>query len=142
MQREAGFSLIEATLAVALLTLGAGGVLEALITATHVRATPLTTARLLTSANNLITDLRAATAYESAAQAQTFALPKGSAIAMSQPMPGGTPLPMTCTPSVAAGILTVTCTDAEGHTAQATAFLGQQAPAPGSTILFSPQPTP
>jgi Tfp pilus assembly protein PilV len=142
MRGEAGFSLLESTVAVGLIALGVGGLLEALITASHQRAAPVAEARVQAAARNLIVDLSAATAYESAAQASAFTVPRGSSVTMTQPLASGPPLAISCLPSIAAGILTVVCSDAAGHAATAQAFVGQRAPAPGSTILFSPPPTP
>lgn len=142
MRTEAGFSLLESTLAIGLVALGVGGLLEALIAASHQRAAPEVQARLTASARNLIVDLSAATAYEAGAVAQSFNLGAGSAIAMPQPEATGTPVAILCTPSIAAAILTVVCSDRDGHRAQMQAFVGQRAPAPGSTVLFSPPPTP
>jgi Tfp pilus assembly protein PilV len=142
MRAEAGFSLLESTVAVGLVALGVGGILEALITASHQRAAPQIQAQLEMSARNLIVDLSAATAYESAAQASSFNLASGSAVMMPQPASTGTAVAISCTPSIAGGVLTVSCSDLAGHTARGQAYVGQRAPAPGSTIIFSPPPTP
>jgi type II secretory pathway pseudopilin PulG len=142
MGTEDGFSLLESTLAIGLIALGVGGLLEALITASHQRATPELEAQLLASARNVIVDFSAATAYEPISVAQSFSLGTGTSIAMPQPAATGTPIAISCTPSIAQAILTVVCTDHAGHSAQMQAFVGQRAPAPGSTVLFSPPPTP
>jgi|GEM_PF-3011915 len=142
MRNEAGFSLLESTVAIALVVLGVGGLLEALITAAHERAVPAIQAQLQASARNVIVDFSAATAYESSARADLLDVASGSEISMPQPVASGTPLAVSCSPSLAHGILTVTCSDGAGHSAQAQAFVGRRAPAPGSTVLFSPPPTP
>lgn len=142
MRGERGFSLIESAIVVGLIALGVGGALDALLLVTHQRAVPASDALLQASARNLINDLSAATAYESAASAGQFSLGAGTAVTMAQPVPGGTPVVIACTPSMTRGILTVTCTDGTGRSASAQAFVGQRAPAPGSTTRFLPPSTP
>jgi len=137
---ERGYTLIEASVVVAVVSLGVSGVLGALAAVSRQQAAPAVDALLQASARNLVADLRAATAYESAAQASRFNLATGTAVAMPQPMATGTPLSITCLPSIADGTLTVVCNDSAGHSARAQAFVGQQAPAPGSTVLYNPSP--
>ena len=139
---ESGYTLIEASVVVAIISLGVGGVLGALAAVSDRQATTTIDAQLQASARNLIADLRAATAYESAAQASHFNLGTGTAVAMPQPMATGTPLAISCLPSITNGTLTVVCTNAAGRSARAQALVGQQAPAPGSTVLYNPSPAP
>lgn len=135
---EEGFSLIETAVVTALVALGVGGLLQAVITAEHARASLAAETRLQASAHNLITDLSAATAYESSAQAQSLSLSAGTPVQMPQPASSGTPIPVACTPSIAQGILTVVCRDANGYSATAQAYVGQRAPAPGSSVQYLP----
>jgi len=138
MEDERGFSLIESAIAVALIALGVGGALDALLLVAHQRARATGDASLQASARNLIVDVSAATAYESAAAAASFSLTNGSPVRMTQPVPNGTPLAITCTPSVRGGVLNVSCADPSGRSASAEASVEQLAPAPGSTTRFLP----
>lgn len=138
---EAGFSLLETSVVTTLVALGVGGLLQALIIAGHAQANIAARARVQASARNLITDMSAATAYESAAQGPSFSLSGAVPVQMPQPVPSATPVAISCLPAISAGILTVVCRDPDGDSATAQAYVGQRAPAPGSTVQYLPAPS-
>lgn len=135
---ETGFLTIEAVIAIALMALGAGTVMAAILAVWHQTAAGQPRAALTSSALNVLTDLRAATAYDGR---QLAALAGGSIqFDLTEPAPSGSPQPRhiiaaigAMTPGGAA-VATVTVSDAHGGTVTLHSTLVQEAPAPGSVL--------
>jgi hypothetical protein len=141
---DAGFLLIEAIVAVALVAICAGAALAAVAAVTHATARTLATPLLTLSAQNVLTDLRAATAYDPAALAAIA----GRSIAFDAAEPGGSGatrqvhIAATVTRSETTNddVAFVTARAADGTTVTVQATLVQEAPAPGSIIPASTPP--
>jgi type II secretory pathway pseudopilin PulG len=139
-KNEAGFLLIEAVVAVALIAVCAGAALAAVAAVTHAAARTLATPALTLTAQNILTDLRAATAYD---PAQLAAI-AGRSISFDAAEPGAAGANRTI--QIVASVTltgedryvgTVTARAADGSTVTVAATLVQEAPAPGSVIPAS-----
>ncbi|MGD0473049.1 MAG: hypothetical protein ABSB70_07500 [Candidatus Velthaea sp.] len=137
---DAGFLLIEAVVAVALIAMCAGAALAAVAAVTHAAAHTRATPALTLTAQNILTDLRAATAYDPDA----LAAMAGRSIAFdaAEPGPGGVTRSVHIVANVIqadankyVGFVTARAADGTAVTVQAT--LVQEAPAPGSVISAS-----
>ena len=142
---DAGFLLVEAVLAVALIALCAGAALTAVVAATHAVAHARAEPALTLTAQNVLTDLRAATAYDPVALAA--AAGQSSSFDASEPDAAGT----TRSVHIVAGVSradsggylgTVTVSGSDGTTVPVQATLVQEAPAPGSVVSAFPEPSP
>ena len=140
---EAGFLLIEAVVAVALIALCAGAALAAVAAVTHATARTLAAPALSLCAQNVLTDLRAATAYD---PSQLAALDgKSATFDAAEAGIGGTiervHIVATVTRSEQnAYVGTVTARSADGASVTVSATLVQEAPAPGSVVSASTPP--
>ena len=130
--------LIEALIAIAIIAVCAGAVLSAILSVQHQTLFAQPSAALTLSAQNVLTDLRAATAYDGA---ELRALGgRSAAFDSSEPGPNGSPEPIHITVSVSAPAATgavvaaVTVRDAQGRSASVQSSLTREAPAPGSTV--------
>jgi type II secretory pathway pseudopilin PulG len=137
---DAGFLLIEAVVAVALIAICAGAALAAVAAVTHAAARTRATPSLTLGAQNILTDLRAATAYD---PAQLTAL-AGRSTAFDAVEPGvdGAPRRVHFVARVNRSgsnrfVGVVTARSADGTTVTVQATLVQEAPAPGSVIAAS-----
>jgi hypothetical protein len=143
---EAGFLLMEAVVAIALIAVCAGAALAAVAAITHATARTLTTPALTLTAQNILTDLRAATAYD---PAQLAAL-DGKSTSFDAEEAGGAGavrrvrIVATVTRSGQDSYVgAVTARSADGATVTVQATLVQEAPAPGSVVSAStPAPDP
>jgi type II secretory pathway pseudopilin PulG len=143
--REAGFLLVEAIFAVALVALCAVAALAAVAATTHAAAHARAESELTLSAQNVLTDLRAVTAYD---PDQLAALADRSA-AFDADEPGADDAPrhvhiVASVSRAAAGsyIGSVIATGPGGTAVTVRATLVQEAPAPGSVVsAASPAPS-
>jgi Tfp pilus assembly protein PilV len=130
--------MIEAMIAVVLIAVCAGTVLAVSAAVEHQRARQRPTAALSLSAQNVLTDLRAATAYDPAELADLV----GRSISFSaiEPGPGGAAqtlqVSVTLRPTATAGLVAaaVTVQNAAGQTATMGSTLAAEVPAPGSVV--------
>lgn len=135
---EAGFLLVEAVLAAALLALSAAAALGAVAIVTHAMARTAPAAELTATAQNVLADLRAATAYD---PIQLAAL-AGRTIAFDalEPAAGGVPRRVHINVSIAAATATapaqamVTASGVAGAVVTLRCALVQEAPPPGSLV--------
>jgi Tfp pilus assembly protein PilV len=144
---EAGFLLLEALIAVALVAICAGAALAAVVAVMHAMSRALPAPGLTVSAQNVLTDLRAATAYDPAELAALSG--KSTAFTADEPAPDGSLRPVritvgvTTTATGAAQHATVTATASDGSAVTLAATLIQEAPAPGSVVpAAGPTPAP
>ncbi len=143
---ESGFSLIEALVAVGILTVAVLCAMGAVTVAVRAAANGAPRAALTATAQNVLADLRAASAYDSSELAELVAA--GSRrLNIEASQTEGPATAQTVTVAVApnasgAGYTaTVTVDDASGNTVTLRSTLVQEAPAPGSVIpLSSPPP--
>lgn len=134
---QAGFVLVEAVVAVALIALSAGAALAAVAAITQANAHAAAEPALTLTAQNVLTDLRAATAYD---PAQLAALAgRSSAFDADEPAGGAA----TRRVHVVAGVAgtpadgytaTVTVSEPGGASVTVRSILVQEAPAPGSVV--------
>jgi type II secretory pathway pseudopilin PulG len=140
---EAGFLLLEAVVAVALIALCAGAALAAVAAVTHAAARTLATPALSLCAQNVLTDLRAATAYD---PAQLAALDgKSTTFDTAEAEIGGAIRRVHIVATVTRSgqdsyVGTVTARSADGASVAVSATLVQEAPAPGSVVSASTPP--
>jgi Tfp pilus assembly protein PilV len=139
---EAGFLLLEAVVAVGLVAVCAGAALAAAAAVTHATAHALVAPSLTLTAQNILTDLRAATAYD---PVQLAALAgRSAAFDADEPGPDGSMRRVHIVASVRRSAATdtyvgsVTARASNGTTVTIEATLVQEAPAPGSVV--SPPP--
>src|SRR5450755_3898624 len=143
---DAGFLLIEAVVAVALVAICAGAALAAVAAVTHAAARTRATPSLTLTAQNILTDLRAATAYDPAEL--TALAGRSTAFDAVEPGVAGTPRRVHIVASVTRSGLdsfvgAVTARSTDGLTVTLQATLVQEAPAPGSVISANtPAPNP
>jgi Tfp pilus assembly protein PilV len=137
---QAGFTLAEAAVAVGVVAIGAGGVVAAMLSVTRPTAQQVASATLTTTAQNVLADLRAASAYGTtslgalAGQRKSFTIGERRA--------DGTTEAISVTEAFAAdanGVMaTVTCTDPAGRSVALSAPLVREAPEPGSVVTADP----
>lgn len=135
---EGGFLLIEAIVGTAIVALCAGAAFLAIVTVQHQLAVAERRSALTLTAQNMLTDLRAATAYD---PAQLAALP-GRATEFDFTEPGSDGSPRTLHATVTATRTTpparttvlVTVRNALGQSATVQSTLSVEAPAPGSVL--------
>jgi type II secretory pathway pseudopilin PulG len=134
---QAGFVLVEAVVAVALIALSAGAALAAVAAVTHASAHAAAEPALTLTAQNVLTDLRAATAYDPAGLAALA----GRSAAFDADEPVGDDAPRRV--HVVAGVAgtaadgytaTVTVSRPDGASVTVSSPLVQEAPAPGSVV--------
>jgi hypothetical protein len=135
---EAGFLLVEALVAVALVAICGGAALAAVVAVMHATARSLPAPALSGTVQNILTDLRAATAYD---PAQLAALAgRGTTFDADEPGPDGEPRRVHITASVIHEAATdtyvgsVTARASNGTRVTFAARLVQEAPAPGAVI--------
>ncbi len=141
---EAGFLLAEAVVAVALVAVCAGTALAAVAAVTHAQAHAQPTSSLTLTAQNVLADLRAATAYD---PAQLKAL-AGQSVAFDADEPGPDDkarrvhivVAVTRSDVSEPTVADVTVSLADGATVTVNGILVQEAPAPGSVISGSTPP--
>lgn len=149
LAHEEGFSLIEAIVAVAIFSVAAGGMLSATLAVMRPIADSRWNAQLTSVAQNVLADVRAASAYDTSViaynvgQQNTFSVPNlGASLA-----PGSHVLPPPYQVVVSYWRkdanspvhAIVRVADAQQHLVQVDGVLAQEAPAPGSIV--SPQPS-
>jgi type II secretory pathway pseudopilin PulG len=147
---EAGFTLAESAVAVGVVAIGAGGVVAALLSVMRPTAEQIASATLTTTAQNVLSDLRAATAYGTTSLSSLAG--KRTSFAIRELRPDGTAQAISVTEAFAAdagGVaVTLTCADASGRTVAVTAPLVREAPEPGAVMTadpalrYEPSPTP
>ena len=137
--------MVEAVMAIALMALCAGTVMGAVVLVQHQLAIATPSAELLSSAQNVLTDLRAATAYDAAAlnaldgRSETFDI--------VEPAPGRSAQPLHISVRIArvsadaALVASISVRNARGQSVNIASTLVQEAPAPGS-IVPAATPTP
>ncbi len=142
---EAGFLLVEAVVAVALVTICAGAALAAVVAVTQARDHAEPTSSLTLTAQNILTDLRAATAYD---PGQLAALDGQSrSFDADEPGPDGAPrrahivVAVTRSTGSEETVARVTVSASNGTTVTVNGTLMQEAPAPGSVILGNTPPS-
>ncbi len=134
---EAGFLLVEAIVAVALIAVCAGAALAAVAAITHAAARAVPAAALTLTAQNVLTDLRAVTAYDPlqlaalAGRSVTFDALESDAAGAPQPVHISAQVVGSATQGYV-GSVTVRGQNGTSVTVQAT--LVQEAPAPGSVV--------
>jgi type II secretory pathway pseudopilin PulG len=137
--------LVEAIVAVALVAVCAAAALTAAAAVTHATARAFPAAALSSTAQNVLTDLRAATAYDPDELAAL--VNRSVSFEASEPAPDGSaqaPIRITAAVTRSArtdayvGSVTARASDGNAVTVQAT--LVQEAPAPGSVIPASTPP--
>ncbi len=140
MNRERGFSLLEVTIAGALVSFVVLGVSSAVLHSLHATAMLAAHEALADDALNVLSDLRAATAYDGDALARIAGRSSSASIVRD-----GKPVTITVSIGAAdangAAIAQVTATDALGATATEQQTLYVEAPAPGS-VIDQPSPAP
>jgi len=139
---DAGFLLIEAQFAAALVAVAAGVTLAAAAAAAHASAHALPAATLTASAQNVLTDLRAATAYD--ATLLTGITGRSIAFDAAEPGPDGAAhtvhFQVTVTPWPPGSALDeITAGDASGTITLRTT-LAVEAPPPGTVLPASTPP--
>ncbi len=142
MNAQRGFTLLETTIAIALVGSVVLGASAAVVRATHANAAFAERAALSNDARNVLSDLRVATAYDNAALRRL-----GSRSYTASIVRDGAPLTIavaiaiapsdTSAPSVAR----VTVSDASGNAVTEERPLYDEAPAPGS-VVDQPSPSP
>lgn len=143
---EAGFLMVEAIVGVALIGMCAGIVMAAVVAVSHqTAARPAAAAALASTAQNIVTDLRAATAYDGAQIAQLIG--RSTAFDVTENDAAGLPHTLHVVAAVTAGeldgaaVVSVTVRNAAGTAASVQATLVQEAPAPRSIVpAFTPAP--
>ncbi len=137
---ERGFTLLEAAIATALTCAVVLGLVATVAHALHANATIAERAALTDDALNVLSDLRAATAYDAGALAQMTGkttnatiVRNGQSLAVVVAVGGSGP----ATPVIA----NVTVTDPNGESATISRQLYVEAPAPGS-VIDEPSPAP
>jgi Tfp pilus assembly protein PilV len=143
---ERGFTLIEALIAAGILTVVVLCAMAAVSAAARATARAAPRAILAETAQNVLADLRAASAYDPAELADLAA--EGSRrVALEEEQADGSGLRQAVTTEIvpnAAGagyLATVTVKDVAGNTVTLRSTLVQEAPAPGSVVpLSSPLP--
>jgi prepilin-type N-terminal cleavage/methylation domain-containing protein len=139
-----GFVLLEAIVAVAIIAICAGAALAALSAFAHDAGRALPAASLTVSAQNVLTDLRAATAYDPAELAGLAG--RSTTFTATEPGPSGSPLPVAITvdvvPATSPGsdVGVVTARAPSGAAVTVSATLAAEAPAPGSVVPASTPP--
>lgn len=143
---ERGFSLIEAVVAVGILTVAVLCAMGAVTAAVRAAANGAPRAALTVTAQNVLADLRAASAYDASELSELVAAgSRRLSIEASQTEGPATAQNVTVAiapnASGAGYTATVTVDDASGNTVTLQSTLVQEAPAPGSVIpLSSPPP--
>ena len=135
--------LIEALVAVALVAICAGAALAAVVAVTHAAAHAAPAPGFVSTAQNVLTDLRAATAYDAGAVAALAG--RSTEFDVDEPGSGGTTQRVHITIAVTAAAngadtATVTVRSSAGA-ATAQTSLAPEAPAPG-TVLPASTPAP
>ncbi len=136
-EREAGFFMLEAVIAIALIAVCAGSVMAAIVAMQHQSAMTEPSAALAQDALNVLTDLRAATAYDAAELGAVAG--RSAAFDVTEPAPGGTQrlhVVVTVTRPAASqrAVASVTVRNALGQSATAQRELVQEAPLPNSVL--------
>ncbi len=144
---EAGFLLLEAVVAVALVAVCACAVLATVAAVTKATARSLPAAALSLTAQNILTDLRAATAYDPNGLASLAG--KAAAFDATESTPDGSGRTVHLTVTVGAAdaagtyVCSVTARTSDAAAVTLQAGLTAEAPAPGSVVPAStPGPSP
>ncbi len=140
MRSQRGFTLLETAIAIALVCSVVLGASAAVVRAAHANAAFAKRAALSNDARNVLSDLRVATAYDSAALQRlgsrnytTSFVRDGAPLTISVAIaPGGASAP---------SIARVTVSDASGDAVTEERPLYDEAPAPGS-VVDQPSPSP
>lgn len=149
MHADDGFTLIEALVAVGIAAIVIGATLAATMMSLRVAGSLAPRAAAMATAQNVLADLRAATAYDAAYLSRVAALGPRS-FSPSEPDTGGGPQVRYITVTVRP------ISESPGYRASVTVGLGeelldavtlqstlvQEAPAPGSTVMLSTLPDP
>jgi type II secretory pathway pseudopilin PulG len=137
---EAGFTLAEATVAVALVGMGVGGVVAALLSVMRPVAEQRASAVLTNTAQNILADLRAATAYGTTSLSGLAG--RGLSLRIVEPRADGTNESIAVRETFAdagSGVaVTIECADPSGHAVAVSAPLVREAPEPGSVVTADP----
>jgi hypothetical protein len=137
---ERGFTLAEAAVAVGVVAVGVGGVVAAMLSVMRPVVEHSASAVLTTTAQNILADLRAATAYGTTSLSGLA----GTSVSftVTEPRPDGTSDAIAVRESFAAAsagvVVTIACADTGGHTIAMSAPLVREAPEPGSMITADP----
>ena len=141
---EAGFLLVEAVVAVAVIAVCAGAALAAAAAVMHAGARSLPAPALTLTAQNILTDLRAATAYDPLQLAGLAG--RSTAFDVDEPGPNGTTQRVHIVAGVTRSAATntyvgsVTARASNGTVVTIESTLVQEAPAPGSVVSASTPP--
>jgi hypothetical protein len=135
---EGGFLLVEALISVAMIGVCAGALIAAIVAVTHATAHRLPTSSLMLTAQDILTDLRAATAYDSGQLAALAGRTAAFDVAETGPdgLPHSVHIVAGVTRSAATGayVGSVTARGFNGAVVTIQATLVQEAPPPGSVV--------
>ncbi|HTV74731.1 MAG TPA: hypothetical protein VME66_13625 [Candidatus Acidoferrales bacterium] len=144
---EEGFTLIEAVIVTGLLALGIGTVMAALLCALRPIADMEHTATLAAVVENVVTDLRASSAYGAGTVALATAAGTSNTFTVTEPVVEGTPVPIAVTVTYEAQSqptdpvnVDITATAPDGESLSVTQRFVPQAP-PVGYVFNSPAPS-
>lgn len=133
---QRGATLVESTVALAIVSLTVAGLSSALLPATHRLTGDARTLALQRACDRALREARDILKYDGSSLVSNEA-------AISVPVPGGSPLPatvqLTVTPQAGGTAIVVTARTAGGSGASASTIVAARAPQPGST--FAPAQT-
>jgi Tfp pilus assembly protein PilV len=130
---EAGFSLLETIVATGIVAVGIGGMLAALVSVERPVEDTIARTRLTMVAENALTDVRAALAYDNAGAAQAV----NGGLASEFVVPDSVAGPVTCTVHLVAGSavrVLLACSNDRGASATIDTAFPTAVPVPGSHI--------
>jgi type II secretory pathway pseudopilin PulG len=135
---EQGFTILEAVVAVGLMAIGVGGVMAAMLMVLKPVGDEEHTAELAAAAENMITDLRAASGYDLSVLSGVDGQTRTTTV--FEPVAYGTPIPLRATVTykpVSVGgpvLVTVVVEDPANDVFQLRSLLINEAPHPGATL--------
>jgi len=151
---DRGFTLIEAVMTAAVVSMLVAGIYDAVLMNLKGGSRPVQDAALAAAARNIVTDLRAATAYDPSALKSLYGTTATRSVALPQPIGSTQTVTVNCTTTidpVASGApstsvtatptnATVVCTNpTTNRSVTIVSQLWNEAPAPGSSLQGTPQ---